>query len=360
MKTQQMTLASRIGQRFIGTVMIIILFLGVGLFSCLAQGFENNPYSSGVVNAGKEINHHDDINLEAKSTKIKSVSSPYEEIKPSLTPCGKKLYFSRYGHPENTASKIDNEDIWYSAYDDESQEWSQAVRLPGILNNSGHNFVNSISMTGDTIILGNEYLKKGKMRAGLSFSVNIRGQWSDPTPIHIKNNYNISDHSNAFVCLKTGVIISAVQRDETFGGRDLYVSFWNGSEATEPINMGAIINTDLEESSPYLASDNKTLYFASKGHNGHGGFDVFVTRRLDNSWTSWSEPENLGPAVNGSLDDEHFSISHCGNYGVFSKQVSVHNVDLFKVSIDELFSSSTPIASSEIFKGKGSLVASRD
>src|SRR6185503_9846406 len=112
------------------------------------------------------------------------------------------------------------------------------------------------------------------------------------------DDYNISEHANAFVSLKSGVIVSAIQRGESFVQRDLYVSFWNGKVASEPVNMGGVINTDLEESSPFLAADNKTLYFASKGHVGYGGYDIFVTTRLDDSWTNWSEPRNLGPAVN--------------------------------------------------------------
>ena len=66
------------------------------------------------------------------------------------------------------------------------------------------------------------------------------------------------------------------------------MSFWNGKYATEPINMGNVIYTEMEESSPFLAADNKTLYFASKGHNGYGGYDIWVTRRLDDSWTNWT------------------------------------------------------------------------
>src|SRR3981189_3746634 len=164
------------------------------------------------------------------------------------------------------------------------------------------------------------------MRSGLSYSVNMNGQWSAPLSIDILNDYNMSEHDNAFVSLKSGVIIKAIQRGETVGERDLYVSFWNGVNATEPVNMGDVNNTTLAESSPFLASDNQTLYFASKGHAGYGGYDIFVTHRLDDTWTNWSAPENLGPAVNGERDDEFFSLSHCGKYATFSKQVSVHNV----------------------------------
>jgi hypothetical protein len=163
--------------------------------------------------------------------------------------------------------------------------------------------------------------------------------WSSPVNISIENDYNIAESSNTFVSLKSGVIIRAVQRCESYGKRDLYVSFWDGIKATEPVSMGGVINSDLDESSPYIAKDNKTLYFASKGHHGYGGYDIYMTKRLDDSWTNWSEPVNLGPAVNGVLDDEFFSIANCGNFAVFSKQVSVHNADLYKVSMKELFGS---------------------
>lgn len=179
----------------------------------------------------------------------------------------------------------------------------------------------------------------------------MNGEWSVPVAINIINGYNMSAHSSSFVCLKNGIIIRSVERAESIGERDLFVSFWDGETATEPVNMGSVINTSAEESSPYLDSDNKTLYFASKGHNGYGGYDIYVTRRLDDTWTNWSTPENLGPAVNGQMDDEFFSISHCGNYAVFSKQVNVHNNDLFRISLEELFGKPTNNPSAETDPG---------
>ncbi len=339
-----MTLNSRIKERAINAAMIALLFVSTGIYSCFAQAQRLKPIQPGDYSisqagiSGKNIRLASNTNVDAIAVPLHAaINSPYAELKPALAPDGNRLYFSRSEHPNNVFGEADMEDIWYSERDRTSNTWSDPIRMGGILNNEGPNYINNVSMSGDTLILGNQYGKKGKMRAGLSYSVNVRGQWSAPTPIQIENDYNISDHANAFVSLKNGVIIKAIQRIETFGQRDLYVSFWDGEVATEPINMGGVINTDLEEASPYLAADNKTLYFASKGHEGYGGYDIFVTRRLDESWTNWTEPENLGPAVNGALDDEFFSISHCGKHAIFSKQVNVHNVDLFKISTDELF-----------------------
>jgi OmpA-OmpF porin, OOP family len=320
-----------------------LLAVGANAFTVHGQTFVSDRYSDEAVitqvkNASKNIKLVTGVNVDANALPLhNSINSPYEDIKPKIAPSGNRLYFSRSFHPGNTNGEMDPEDIWYSDFDKKSTTWSEPIHMSGVLNNAGPNYVNNVSVSGDTLILGNQYLKKGKMRAGLSYSVNVDGQWSVPVSINIENDYNISDHSNSFVNLKSGVIISAIQRLETKGERDLYVSFWNGAEATEPVNMGSVINTEFEESSPFLAQDNKTMYFASKGHQGHGGYDIYVTKRLDESWTNWSKPENLGPAVNGVMDDEFFSITQCGNYAIFSKGVNVHNTDLYRISTEALF-----------------------
>jgi hypothetical protein len=335
---------ARINEKRITAAIFMVAMILIAIFSHVARAQSISPVNNVVANntdnknkTGNTINYSANVRIHTKAAAFKSsVNGPFSEIKPALSPDGKRLYFSRVLHPDNTHEQ-DFEDIWYCEFDEVTASWSDPVRLHGVLNNAGDNYINNVSVTGDTLILGNQYLKNGKMRAGLSYSVNEHGRWSHPTSITIRNDYNRSVDANAFVSIKNGVIISAIQRKETFGGRDLYVSFWDGHEASEPMNMGDVINSNLEESSPYLDADNETLYFASKGHSGYGGYDIFMTKRLDNTWTKWSEPENLGPAINGAMNDEFFSITHCGNYAVFSKQVSVHNTDIFRISIEELF-----------------------
>ena len=51
-----------------------------------------------------------------------------------------------------------------------------------------------------------------------------------------------------------------------------------------------------------------TLYFSSKGHPGYGGFDLFMARRLDDTWQNWSKPVNLGPEINSPQDDDALFI----------------------------------------------------
>lgn len=321
---------------------IVILFTFLYNVRAIAQsGSDMNSFFMTESGMPVSINLAEQFSASAKAVPMNAgINSQLIEIKSALDPAGNRLYFSRLPFQASITGNKYNEDIWYTEFDAASNEWLAPKKLEGDLNNAGPNFVNGITDSGDTLILGNEYHRKGKMFAGLSYSVKVAGEWTSPRNIKIKNDYNTSEHANHYVSLKHGVIISAIERAETVGERDLYISFWNGKTATEPVNMGSVINTYLEESSPWLACDGKTLFFASKGHAGFGGYDIFMTTRLDDTWTNWSTPQNVGPAINGPMDEEHFAITRCNQFALFSKQVDTNNVDLFRISMEELLNKS--------------------
>lgn len=334
-----MKLSSRVIEKGLEVGLITLMVCAAESIPGLAQSAPKlDGHSAQVKNAGKHIHLAQHLNPDAKATPLSAlINTPYAEHKPAVAPKGNRIYFSRSFYPKNTGGEKDQEDIWYSDLDSVTHIWKKPELAEGSLNNAGANRLNGISVTGDTIILDNRYEGKSKVKPGLSYSVVEKGKWNAPIPIKIDHDQNASKSRDSFVALGIGVIISAVQRKDTYGDRDLYVSFWDGQVATEPVNMGGIINSDMDESSPYLAADTKTLYFASKGHEGFGGFDIFVTKRLDNSWTNWSAPENLGKAVNGFLDEESFMITHSTRYAYFARNVTVHNVDLYTIPMDELF-----------------------
>jgi OmpA-OmpF porin, OOP family len=267
-----------------------------------------------------------------------NVNSEFKELNPLLSPDGKTLYFSRQNHPENVGGVQDKEDIWYSELDSAGR-WQLARNMGGSLNNSGPNFVNTIqSVTPDgksaIMLLGNKYLNNGKMLAGVSISSNVGGAWSKPVALNIANAYNYAEKANYFLADTRKTLLMAVERDDTQGDRDLYVSFMKADSSwTEPLNLGDIVNTAGEESAPFLASDDKTLYFSSNGFSGYGGADIFISRRLDDTWTKWSEPENLGPEINSPLEDLFFNIPASSEFAYYSRGVSDTNTDIFRVKL---------------------------
>lgn len=268
----------------------------------------------------------------------KNVNSEYSELNPLLSPDGKTLYFSRKNHPQNIGGVNDKEDIWYSQLDS-AGHWQLAQNMGREFNNAGPNFVNTIrSVTPDgksaIMLLGNKYNKNGKMEAGVSISSNVNGQWSKPKALNIDNDYNVNEKANYFLTDNRQTLLMSVEREDTKGSRDLYVSFLKqDSSWTEPKNLGDVVNTANEETAPFLASDDKTLYFSSNGFSGYGGSDIYVSKRLDDTWTNWSEPENLGPEINSPLEDLFFNIPASSEFAYYSRGVSETNTDIFRVKL---------------------------
>lgn len=268
----------------------------------------------------------------------KSVNSEYSEVNPLLSADGKTLFFSRRNHPENIGGVTDKEDIWYSELGEDGK-WQLAKNMGKPYNNIYPNFINSISsITPDgkaaIMLLGNKYLSNGRMSHGVSISTYDNGKWSDPTPLEITNDYNLNERANYFLSSSRRVIILSVERSDTHGDRDLYVTMTKGDNFwSEPMNLGRVVNTVAEESSPFLSPDERTLYFSSKGFSGYGGADIYITRRLDDTWTNWSEPENLGPEINSQLDDLFFNIPNFSEYAYYSRGVSENNLDIYRAKL---------------------------
>jgi outer membrane protein OmpA-like peptidoglycan-associated protein len=265
-----------------------------------------------------------------------TVNSVYNELKPLVTPDGKTLLFSRQYHPENLGGEEDPEDIWFSQWNEEKGDWMEAQNMGAPLNTIGPNYISSITPDGNTVIitLGNRYTRNGKMRAGVSVSTRTSEGWTKPVPFEIINEMNTHQKANYYLANNREVLLMSVEGDPSYGSRDLYVSFlMDDGRWSEPLNLGPTINTALEEASPFLAADDKTLYFSSSGFSGYGKHDIYVSRRLDDTWTNWSEPENLGPQINSPEDDAFFNIPPTGEYGYFSREFSGGNSDIFRFEL---------------------------
>jgi OOP family OmpA-OmpF porin len=284
-----------------------------------------------------EINVTDDINNDYIPIALgPSINSEYNELRPLITPQANTLFFSRQNHPENTGGTKDDEDIWFSLRDSISGDWLQAQNIGRPLNNKGPNFISSISTDGNAmlLLLGNAYYSKNRMTQGVSMSVkNEDGTWSKPKNLDIINDYNLSDKANYFLAGDMETIVMSVERKDSYGDRDLYVIFLQDDGTwSEPMNLGDQINSAAEESSPFLAADGKTMFFSSKGFSGYGNYDIYLSRRLDDTWQNWSEPENLGAGFNSREDDIFFNFTENDEYAYFTKG-NKDNTDIYKVKL---------------------------
>ncbi len=122
------------------------------------------------------------------------------------------------------------------------------------------------------------------------------------------------------------------------GNQDLFVSTKNAAGAWQPANpLPSPVNTAQSERSPFLHADGKSLYFTSDGHIGLGGRDIFMSRRLDDTWLNWTEPVNVGKNINTSEDDSEtsFSVGPQGKIGYLHRPDASGQFDIYSVVLPE-------------------------
>ena len=273
------------------------------------------------------------VNGYKKSNLGVRVNSQFEELMPVISPDGKMLYLTCKGHPGNIGIK--NDDIWYAErYDDST--WSTIKNIGPPLNNNDNNTVISVSPDGNMLMVNGVYNADGTTEAnGVSISYKTKNGWSSPKKVVIDNFYNYNEFSGYCLSADGNVLLTCIEREDVVGNLDIYVCFKKKDGSfTEPKNVGNVINTKDDDVAPFLAVDNVTMYYATKGKPGFGSTDIFVTKRLDDSWTKWSEPKNMGPEVNTTNWDGYFTITAAGDDAYLaSYDNSYGRSDIFRMPV---------------------------
>lgn len=268
------------------------------------------------------------------------VNSYVDEIAPIISPDERTLYFIRSQHPNNTYYRWESsEDIWFSNWNEQDSSWQEAQHAMSPFNSSEVNKVVGIRPDGNTMLIKGAY-KKGKYSGtGFSFSHRIEGGWSVPEQIRLrgyenmaKGNYVGSYFANDG---KTLLLSFSEKTDSQFN--DLYVSFLEkDGDWSRPMNLGELINSKFGEDTPFLASDGVTLYFASDRPGGLGKRDIYLSRRLDDTWLNWSNPMNLGSSINTIADDANYSIAASGYYAyMVSERNSIGGSDVVRIKLKD-------------------------
>lgn len=233
------------------------------------------------------------------------VNSSAEESKPLISPDGNTLYFVRSFSEENEGGEQGGQDVWIATLNGDGS-FSKVNNDLGVINNTENNAVVGISETGGHIYLINSYTPQRNRRQGISYSTWNENNWSNPEQLEVEVKV-AKDFYDFYITPQEDILLISMSDDRTMGDQDLYVTV-KDAEGNWPktIHLGDVINSTGFEVSPFLAPDGTTLFFASDGHGGEGGSDIFMSTRLDDTWTNWSEPLNLGPVINSEKFDAYF------------------------------------------------------
>jgi outer membrane protein OmpA-like peptidoglycan-associated protein/tetratricopeptide (TPR) repeat protein len=214
--------------------------------------------------------------------------------------------------PHEKKNNIDGryfESMYISTYKDGAFSTPRRYTIPDLGENSNFHKGNESAVTvldnGKTLYL---------FRGGELYQADLTDPAKEPEKLSGKANF-MDFHPYAFVTKDghTMYLVSESTRDG--GGTDIYQAFKkdDGSWGT-PLLLPFSINTDANEDAPYMAEDG-TLYFASNGLPGYGGYDIYKTRYVGGEWTT---PVNLGQPINTPADDIYFTLNPYSANGFYA------------------------------------------
>ncbi|MBU3699601.1 MAG: hypothetical protein FGM33_06255 [Candidatus Kapabacteria bacterium] len=226
-----------------------------------------------------------------------------------------ELFLDRKNHPDNQGGTDDPDEVWVTRL--RGNQWLAARPAQITAFDSVQRRVMRAEVMFGMSHDGLQALVAGAFGARtdvMSLALFMRDRRDGPYTRVIVLVADLGRNFFATMSEDRQAIILALDRPDGMGDLDLYVMRIDlcRMQFGKPVALGRRINTAGFEGSPWIACDNRTLYYASAGREDRlGKADLYMTRRLDSSWTSWSEPVNLGSCVNTTGDETTISLP-CG------------------------------------------------
>ncbi|WP_439880570.1 OmpA family protein [Pontibacter sp. MBLB2868] len=229
----------------------------------------------------------------------------------------------------------------YSAKKDEQGNWTSPKAMEEMINADYHNATASAAADGKKLYFTRTHMVPVRKRTNPDptswakeaatqefvnrleiFSAERQGEeWVNIQPF-VYNKVEAYSVGHPALSKSGDVLYFASDMPGGVGETDIYYSVRNADGSWgEPVNAGPTINTSGRESFPYVDADGK-LFFASDGHAGFGGLDVF---EAEGEHASWSKVRNLGAPINSPQNDYGIMFTKPGAEGLFSSNRKSEN-----------------------------------
>lgn len=261
----------------------------------------------------------------------KEINSSFDDYAPVITADGEKLFFTSrrpYTEKEIKRNKPAFEHIYMSGWDEKKKKWLPAYPLPENINIPVRHTSNiAVSNDGHTLLIYQDDVNGN----GDIYESILRGrEWTNPVTLGepICSKYH---ESSATYSPDGRTLYFVSEREGGVGGKDIWVSTRDVKTGkwSQPKNLGKVINTAEDEEAVYMHPDGRTLFFSSKGHGSMGGYDIFYTQKDKNG--NWSEPVNMGAPINSHGDDLFFVLQADGKKAYYTSVNNNGDKDLYEI-----------------------------
>jgi outer membrane protein OmpA-like peptidoglycan-associated protein/tetratricopeptide (TPR) repeat protein len=268
-----------------------------------------NPYPFEPINMGPGINTKD------------------PEYYPTITVDGKMILFTRRIDDQRVPVFKKQEDFYFSKLS-ERNIWGTAEAMPSNINTLLNEGAPTISADGRSLIFvacsdqsGNDDYGQGRTGYGscdLFYTKKLGNRWTNPInlPGYV-NSFSWESQPSLSSDGKTLYFIRRVNKRGEAPNTDIFVTrLQNDGNWGKPERLPFTINTPQSEESVLIHPDGRTLYFASRGHKGMGGSDLYMSRMDEDG--NWGKPINLGYPINTKADENSLMVSPDGEVGFFA------------------------------------------
>ena len=249
---------------------------------------------------------------------ITGISTIYDEYLPTISPDQEYILFTRRFLKKGIDIITPSFQEEFIISEKNNDSFGEGVPLPYPFNIEDNEGGGSLSINNNLLFFTKCSKVSGNYNnCDIFFSERKNGKWGEVQPFNKKICPPYSWESQPSVSSDGRTIIFASDREGGFGGVDLYsIRKNNYGEWSDPINLGAIVNSENNEKSPFLHTDGKTLYFASDNFPSLGGYDIFFSKM--DTLGNWGNPKNIGYPINTSFNEISLFVSTDGNEAIFA------------------------------------------
>lgn len=246
----------------------------------------------------------------------RNVNSPVHDYAPVWDNQGRKIYFTSRRRFDDKSEKDYSEQYDENIYEiDLNKRNLEAVGAGGPLNTRTNDAAVACSPDGKSLIF---YRTSKNGFSGDLYITRKQGYtWSEPEKLDAEINSKYQEASASFGNNEGTTLYFSSDRPGGYGGKDIYkVNRLPDGSWSKAQNLGENINTPFDDDAPFISADG-SLYFASQGHRGMGGFDIFCATI---NGDGFNNPINIGYPVNTPGDDIFFTLDPTGKTAYFSSE----------------------------------------
>ncbi len=267
------------------------------------------------------------------------VNTIYNDYFPAISADGNTLVYTIElpQVSQNPLLPVTQEDIFITKRDSRTGLWQQARSIGSAINTYNNEGAPFISADGRILFFTSCTCPDGMIKCcDIYFSVNRTDGWTLPQQLPSPVNTSAWESQPSFSADGKTLYFTS-NRKGGFGGKDIWFSHLNDDGSwTEPENAGPNVNTDKDETSPFIHADGQTLYFSSNGFIGMGGQDLYVSKKQADG--QWGKPINLGYPINSKGNESRLSVSVLGNKAIISSDRNTDTkIDLYEINLPQQY-----------------------